>query len=94
MSTGFAPPKMEAARLDWEVLAEESSSLGVLRGFRFSLGLWGGPTSNKTLSNRFSKSEADGWKPDSQTKLLHGIQISGLANSAEKVRREIRKWVV
>lgn len=47
MSTGFAPPKIEAARLDWEVLAEESSSLGVLRGFRFSLGLWGGPKLKK-----------------------------------------------
>ena len=61
MSTGFAPPKIEAARLDWEVLAEESSSLGVLRGFRFSLGLWGGPKLNNTLSNSFWKLlEADG----------------------------------
>lgn len=44
VSTGLAPPKMEAARLDWGAgAAEVSSSLGALRGFRFSFGLWVGP---------------------------------------------------
>lgn len=44
VSTGLAPPKMEAARLDWAAgAAEVSSSLGALRGFRLSFGLWVGP---------------------------------------------------
>lgn len=44
VSTGLAPPKMEAARLDWAAGAPEvSSSLGALRGFRLSFGLWVGP---------------------------------------------------
>lgn len=42
-SIGLAAPNIEAAWLDWEVPAKESSSLGVLWSFRFGLVLWEGP---------------------------------------------------
>lgn len=44
VSTGLAPPKIEADRLEAvEGAPLWSSSFGTLRGFRFNLGLWGGP---------------------------------------------------
>lgn len=49
VSTGLAPPKMEAARLDCAAGATAaSSSLGALRGFRFSFGLCVGPAWSKS----------------------------------------------
>jgi hypothetical protein len=41
LSTGFVSPKKEATGLDWEVQAEEASSLGELPGFRFSVSFYG-----------------------------------------------------
>lgn len=54
VSTGLAPPKMEADRLEVvEWVLVWSSSFGTLRGFRFNLGLWGGPEQIKpTLYSR------------------------------------------